>query len=205
MSLFSGGLVYEWTQEADDYGLVSINSSTEVELFVDYTNLEGRLAGIDLAAIQSANPSAIAASAKDCASVTASNTAYFPGNFSLPTPPSGIASVITNGLSSASWWTKGALATVTATNMPASVMNYTVSSVDTSNMKLVEYACNDMNAPGRAATYSYPSSSPSCAYKTSRPTGSSGSSNKNAGIQTEINMWPIATIVVGIFIGMVCL
>lgn len=35
MSVLSGGLVYEYSQESDEYGLVAINSSTEVTLTQD--------------------------------------------------------------------------------------------------------------------------------------------------------------------------
>lgn len=35
MSVLSGGLVYEYTQESDEYGLVAINSSKEVTLMQD--------------------------------------------------------------------------------------------------------------------------------------------------------------------------
>lgn len=35
MSVLSGGLVYEYSQESDEYGLVAINSSTEVTLLQD--------------------------------------------------------------------------------------------------------------------------------------------------------------------------
>lgn len=37
MSVLSGGLVYEYTQESDEYGLVAINSSKEVTLMQDCT------------------------------------------------------------------------------------------------------------------------------------------------------------------------
>lgn len=35
MSVLSGGLVYEYSQESDEYGLVAINSSTEVTILQD--------------------------------------------------------------------------------------------------------------------------------------------------------------------------
>jgi 1,3-beta-glucanosyltransferase GAS5 len=38
-SVFSGGLVYEWTQETDDYGLVVL-SNGNVTLLPDYNNLK---------------------------------------------------------------------------------------------------------------------------------------------------------------------
>jgi 1,3-beta-glucanosyltransferase GAS5 len=37
--VFSGGLVYEWTQEPDDYGLVELGNGT-VTLLPDYNNLK---------------------------------------------------------------------------------------------------------------------------------------------------------------------
>jgi 1,3-beta-glucanosyltransferase GAS3 len=203
MSLFSGGLVYEYSQETDDYGIVAINSSTEVELLSDYSTLEERFAGINLNAIMSANPSATAVSAKECASVTVSNTKYFPTNFDIPAAPSGIDSIISGGLTSASWWSAGALTTVTATTMPATIMNYTGASVQSDNMHLVQYACDQINAPGKAATYSFPASTPSCAYSTSRPTGTSGSSSHKNGASARLSfeMGPIVLLAVSFFFG----
>lgn len=196
MQLFSGGLVYEYSQETDDYGIVSINSSTELELLQDYSTLGQRLAEVDLSQIMAANPSATAVSAKDCSTVTVSNTAYFPTDFSIPTAPSGIDSVISGGLTSASWWTKGALATVTATTMPATVMNYTGGTAQSKRYSLVEYACDQINAPGKAATYAYPSNTPSCSYQTSKPTGSSSSSShKNLGAKETVSVWPLLAII----------
>lgn len=47
MSVLSGGLVYEYTQESDEYGLVAINSSKEVTLMQDctYKPIKSSLAG----------------------------------------------------------------------------------------------------------------------------------------------------------------
>lgn len=42
-SLFSGGLVYEYSEEENEYGLVNIISSTEVELKDDFINLSEQL------------------------------------------------------------------------------------------------------------------------------------------------------------------
>ncbi|KAI9031649.1 Glucanosyltransferase-domain-containing protein [Phycomyces nitens] len=43
--VWSGGVVYEWTQENNNYGLVKIDSSTgKVELLPDYNNLQNALA-----------------------------------------------------------------------------------------------------------------------------------------------------------------
>lgn len=215
MSLLSGGLVYEWTQEENNFGLVNVNSSNSVSLLTDYNNLQQRYAAIDVSSISQPNATARSATAIECASLTLTNS-QFPSNFALPQRPSGADSVITSGLTSASFWTSGALTQVTATAMPSSitVMNVTGAQVASNNLKLVEYACDQMNQPGKAATYSYPSSSVSCAYSTNRPSGggSSGSTGKGSGsknvgpsIISAVDLWPAGTLVVGIVVGMLWL
>lgn len=42
--VWSGGVVYEWTQENNRYGLVSINTQGEAEILPDYTNLQNVIA-----------------------------------------------------------------------------------------------------------------------------------------------------------------
>jgi hypothetical protein len=42
--VWSGGVVYEWTQENNRYGLVSINTQGEAEVLPDYTNLQNAIA-----------------------------------------------------------------------------------------------------------------------------------------------------------------
>ncbi|KAI7891339.1 Glucanosyltransferase-domain-containing protein [Mucor mucedo] len=41
--VWSGGVVYEWTQENNRYGLVQITPSGEVEVLADYTNLQNEI------------------------------------------------------------------------------------------------------------------------------------------------------------------
>lgn len=210
MSLLSGGLVYEWTQEENNYGIVAINSSAQVTLLSDYTYLQKAYAALNINNIETPNATATARKAKECSSVTVTNS-QFPSNFAMPPRPSGADSIITSGLTSASFWTRGSVATVTATSMPVSVMNYTGSQVDSSKLKLVEYACDQMNEPGKAATYTYPSSSVSCAYATTRPSGSSSSGgHKNDGVSLRLDvgmteMLPIFTVLGGIVMGMLAL
>ncbi|KAI7900684.1 Glucanosyltransferase-domain-containing protein [Cokeromyces recurvatus] len=44
--VWSGGIVYEWTQENNRYGLVKIKSSGEAEKMEDYNNLQERMAKV---------------------------------------------------------------------------------------------------------------------------------------------------------------
>lgn len=121
MTELSGGLVYEYSQESDDYGLVAINSSTEVTLLQDYTFLKEQFAGIDTSLVTKANKTAEEAATTSCAASLISESTFL-ADWDLPSRPSGVDSIVTSGVSSA---TSGALTSVTATTMPATVYNYT--------------------------------------------------------------------------------
>jgi hypothetical protein len=45
--VWSGGVVYEWTQENNRYGLVKISDSGEVDVLPDYTNLQEQLSKVN--------------------------------------------------------------------------------------------------------------------------------------------------------------
>lgn len=121
MTELSGGLVYEYSQESDNYGLVVINSSTEVTLLRDWNNLKGEFAKIDTSLITAVNKTAEAASSTSCAASLISESTFL-ADWDLPARPSGGDALVTSGISSAS---TGALTSVTATTMPATVYNYT--------------------------------------------------------------------------------
>lgn len=125
MTELSGGLVYEYSQESDDYGLVAINSSTEVTLLQDYNFLKEQFAKIDTSVITSANKTAEEAATTSCAASLISESTFL-SDWDLPERPSGADALVTSGVSSAS---TGALTSVTATAMPATVYNYTGSEV----------------------------------------------------------------------------
>ncbi|CCG81000.1 1,3-beta-glucanosyltransferase Gel2 [Taphrina deformans PYCC 5710] len=76
---FSGGLVYEFSQEANNYGLVKISSSGTAQVLADYNALQSRFAGIsglptDIAGTQ--------ASAKTCPAP--SSYTYINGSLAVP-------------------------------------------------------------------------------------------------------------------------
>lgn len=125
MTALSGGLVYEYTQESDNYGLVALNSSTEVTLLQDYNFLKQEIAKIDKSVITAANKTAEEAATTSCAASLISESTFL-ANWDLPERPSGVDALVTSGVSSAS---AGALTSVTATSMPATVYNYTGSEV----------------------------------------------------------------------------
>jgi hypothetical protein len=56
MTALSGGLVYEYTQEEQDYGLVKINANGSLSIRADFDNLQGQYNKLDRQLLESANP-----------------------------------------------------------------------------------------------------------------------------------------------------
>lgn len=174
MSVLSGGLVYEYTQESDEYGLVAINSSKEVTLMQDYQYLKEQYAKIDMSALTSVNETAEKQETTTCASSLITESTFL-SNWDLPKRPDGGDDLVTSGITSAP---SGAITSVTATDMPATVHNYTGAEV--TGLALVQLGCADSNAPGLAATYS--GGEQTCSYATSTGTSAkSSSSSSSAG------------------------
>src|SRR5277367_4601043 len=89
--VFSGGCVYEWSQEVSDYGLVELASNGSITLLPDYYNLKSEFA-------KTAMPSGdgdykATGSASNCPG----NSSDFTGWAVLPAIPSGAETYINNG------------------------------------------------------------------------------------------------------------
>ncbi|KAF2157674.1 glycoside hydrolase family 72 protein [Myriangium duriaei CBS 260.36] len=162
MTLLSGGLVYEWSQEGNDYGLVTINSNASLNLGGDYMNLLAQYNKIDVGLIQAANNSAESATAPKCASKLISNSG-FNNSFSIPSPPAGVQALINNGVTGAP---TGAFASVTATTVTQGVFN--TNGVALKN--LVLKMSSNANTPSNATISG--ASSGTSASSTSSPTAS---------------------------------
>jgi hypothetical protein len=116
MTTLSGGLVYEYTQESDNYGIVAINSSTEVTLLQDYVNLQKEFAKIDMSSLTAVNKTAEAQETTACAASLITESTFL-ANWDLPTRPKGGDDLVTSGITSAS---TGALTSVVSfIHMPA--------------------------------------------------------------------------------------
>ncbi|KAH8706515.1 family 72 glycoside hydrolase [Ilyonectria robusta] len=95
--VFSGGVVYEYTEEDNNYGLVQIKDDT-LQILGDFNRLKNQFAKINWEDVQSQAPS------KDTPKVPTCKTSLikedgFDTNFTLPVvPPNGTQKIITNGL-----------------------------------------------------------------------------------------------------------
>ncbi|KAF2459110.1 Glucanosyltransferase-domain-containing protein [Lineolata rhizophorae] len=97
MTSLSGGLVYEYSQEEADFGLVDIHSNGSVTLRVDFDNLQGQYNELDLSIIQSSNDTAVNLEPPECGRSLISSS-QFSTDFDIPETPDDVADLISNGL-----------------------------------------------------------------------------------------------------------
>jgi hypothetical protein len=95
MTTLNGGLVYEYSQEESDYGLVTINSDGSIKLKVDYDNLQSQYNKLDLTVLTNAAPSAGDIPKCDPSLLT---NAAFSKVFAVPNQPAGAQDLINNGV-----------------------------------------------------------------------------------------------------------
>jgi hypothetical protein len=118
MRALSGGLVYEYSQEEANYGLVTINQDDQsVSLLADYDNLQDQFNKLDVSALQSTNPASTSIQAPECATslITAQD---FSKNFTIPAVCPGCQDLIDNGIENPQ---NGALVDVTDTQVKQKV------------------------------------------------------------------------------------
>ncbi|KAI0799361.1 glycolipid anchored surface protein [Xylaria sp. FL0064] len=96
--VFSGGVVYEFAQEENNYGLAQVNDDGTVDLLADFRTLQNQYAKIDFQSVQT-----VKATGKSITPPTCSESLIkedgFNNNFTLPVPPPGVQKLIDNGLS----------------------------------------------------------------------------------------------------------
>jgi len=154
-AVMSGGLVYEWTQETNNYGLVQVNSNNTLTLLGDYTALQSQLGKIDLSAITKPNSTATAQKPPSCTSSLIKESG-FSTNFNLPSIPSGAQTYIDNGVKGAH---TGGSVSVSSTKMPTTVYDSNGSEMSNLELKVV----SSSNTPNETTTGSSSAASSSSA------------------------------------------
>ena len=117
-AVMSGGLVYEWTQEDNDFGLVQLNKNASVTLLNDLDALQGQLNKVDLKGVQALNATATALTPPKCGSSLIKDSS-FSKNFTIPALPKGAQGLIDDGVTG---FATGKLRSAPkATDMPVAV------------------------------------------------------------------------------------
>ncbi|CAG8903281.1 unnamed protein product [Penicillium egyptiacum] len=118
---FSGGLVYEWTQEKNDYGLVKVDDSNTVTTLVDYDNFQKQLNKLDMDRIMSSNATQTSVKPEVCSTSLIKRKSFY-NAWDLPEVPSKVADYIKNGLPDAP---SGKFVSVSSTTIPQKVYDHT--------------------------------------------------------------------------------
>jgi hypothetical protein len=98
MTVLSGGLVYEYSQETSDFGLVIINDNGSVTLRTDFDNLQSQYNKLNVSFLESSTAGSANYTPPAC-SASLITTEGFSTNFTLPAQPDGVAGLISNGIS----------------------------------------------------------------------------------------------------------
>jgi hypothetical protein len=143
MTALSGGLVYEYSQEEQDYGLVVINSNGSITLRQDYDNLQKQYNSLDKGLLESTNPSSTNIKPPACASSLIS-AEQFSKNFTIPVVCPGCQSLIDNGIKDAK---NARLVDVSATKPKQQV--YGTNGAVIQGLELTKLTGDGVNGPGQ--------------------------------------------------------
>lgn len=172
MGVFSGGLVYEYTQEANDYGLVTLNSNNTVSLITDYNNLRSQYNKINVNALTTANSTATGRTAPSCSSVTiASNIT---NSFAVPARPDGFDALIKSGVSGTF---PSGTTTVSNRNMPVTV--YDANGQTITGLQLNVLSNSQSNLPGGNTSGTSSNASGSATTSGSKPSNTNAAPRSN--------------------------
>ena len=140
--VMSGGLMYEYSQEVSNYGLISLNDNDTASVLQDYLNLQAQYNTLDVSFLESGNATATSLTPPICkpSLMTASS---FDDGFNIPAQPSDIAGVISSGIPKPN---VGALTSIGSTTVRQTV--YNVSGQAITDLKLNVLADDQSNTPG---------------------------------------------------------
>ncbi|KAL2160845.1 hypothetical protein VTH06DRAFT_1042 [Thermothelomyces fergusii] len=141
--VFSGGIVYEYTQEKNNYGLVDLNDDGSAQLRSDYAALEKQYSKLDFDSIQGQKPPSGSPGKAPVCSPKLITTSKFNDNFTLPVPPPGAQKIIDEGVKPAP---KGKLVDISNWKVKFTVKNPNGSVI--TNLAVEPLKEDKINSPG---------------------------------------------------------
>jgi len=166
----SGGVVYEYSQGINNYGLVILNSNGSAQLRPDYDNLQSQYNKLNFTALEGTKSTNGSAVAPVCTTDLITN-AGFSTNFTIPQPPPGAQTVIDNGLTDPN---RGKL--IALTNLQVSQTVQQSNGDVISGLAIKPLPDDQSNSPSGVNDSSTPSTTTSAA--------PSSTTTKNAAIRT---------------------
>lgn len=168
IKVLSGGLVYEYTNQTDDFGLVQIDDSDQsATLGVDYDNLQKQFNKLDVKSLETGNSTAKDLKSPKCnKSLIVSSS--FNSSFTIPSIPSGGQKLIDNGIDKPN---NGKMVAVTDTKVSQKVYDSNGKLLD--NLAIQPLKNDESNSPNGQDTLG-PSSTSSGASPTSTKKSAAG-------------------------------
>jgi hypothetical protein len=176
-SVFSGGLIYEYSEEPNNYGLVNLNDNGTVSILQDYNNLRKQYNSLDVETLEKANATATSLTPPVCA-VSLLAGANFSNSFDIPARPDGVDDLIDNGVTG-----KFPTGTSSVTNTQPSQTVYDSDGQEITGLELNILPNDESNLPGNNTSGSTPSSTPSSSSTPSATTEGSQPSNTNGAVR----------------------
>jgi hypothetical protein len=140
--VFGGGLIYEYSQEANNYGLVEIQSDGSVKLLGDYDNLMEQYLKLDVEMLNSLDVPGSESKPPRC-NANLIKTKGFLKEFKVPKLPPGGAELIKAGVSNPN---RGKLVEVTATTTETTITDPNGDTITGLELKIVDD--DKWNVPG---------------------------------------------------------
>ncbi|KXJ96426.1 glycoside hydrolase family 72 protein [Microdochium bolleyi] len=183
--VFAGGVVYEYTQEANNYGLADIHTDNSIDLRADFHTLQKQYAAVSWKDVQGVSASSNKQAAPKC-SRSLIKTSLFNKNFTLPVVPPKTQPLIDNGIRPAP---VGRLVDISNWDVTYPVKDSNGKTI--SNLKVVPMKDDAYNTPGSNNGVSTDGS------------GSSGGSSGNNGGGSQNAAAPMGVASAAIAIPMV--
>lgn len=193
--VFSGGLIYEYSEEPNNYGLVNLNDNGTVSILQDYDNLRKQYDALDVSSLEKANATATSLTPPACA-VGLLAGSNFTNSFAIPARPDGADDLISNGVSG-----KFPTGTSSVTNTQPSQTVYDVNGQELSGLQLNVLANDESNLPGNNTSGTSPSgsASPSSSSTASATASASSPSNTNAAMKLgDVNVGSLVMGALGV-------
>ena len=96
----SGGLIYEYSQEPSNYGIVEVASDGSIKLLSDFDSLQAQFNTLNMTALQGLAATNNTNKPPKC-EPSLITTSEFNNNFTIPAVPPGVQTLIDNGIKNA--------------------------------------------------------------------------------------------------------
>lgn len=142
--VLSGGLVYEFSQEVSNYGLVNISSDGSAQLRSDFDALQSQFNTLNSTALQGVKATNTSVTPPTCTSSLIAESG-FSTNFTIPDVAPGVQDLIDNGIANPN---RGKLVTVSNTKVSQTVLASNGNTI--SGLSITILASDASNTPSGA-------------------------------------------------------